>query len=93
MKKTLLAAAAVALFGLPVIASAQGKMVFALVPKNTVWPSRGNWSGEDTIARSVLRSANRLIELPACSNRVQKTTEPSISTKAASPCLLVRMSA
>jgi ribose transport system substrate-binding protein len=34
MKKTLLTAAAVALFGLPVIASAQGKMVFALVPKN-----------------------------------------------------------
>ena len=34
MKKTLLAAAAVALFGVPVMASAQGKMVFALVPKN-----------------------------------------------------------
>jgi ribose transport system substrate-binding protein len=34
MKKTLLAAAALALIGAPVMASAQSKMVFALVPKN-----------------------------------------------------------
>jgi ribose transport system substrate-binding protein len=34
MKKTLLAAAALALIGAPVMASAQTKMVFALVPKN-----------------------------------------------------------
>jgi len=34
MKKTLLAAAALALIGAPVLASAQTKMVFALVPKN-----------------------------------------------------------
>jgi ribose transport system substrate-binding protein len=34
MKKTLLAAAALALIGVPVLASAQTKMVFALVPKN-----------------------------------------------------------
>jgi ribose transport system substrate-binding protein len=34
MKKTLLAAAALALIGAPVLASAQSKMVFALVPKN-----------------------------------------------------------
>jgi ribose transport system substrate-binding protein len=34
MKKTLLAAAALALIGVPVMASAQSKMVFALVPKN-----------------------------------------------------------
>jgi len=34
MKKTLLAAAALAVIGAPVLASAQTKMVFALVPKN-----------------------------------------------------------
>jgi ribose transport system substrate-binding protein len=34
MKKALLAAAALALIGAPVMASAQSKMVFALVPKN-----------------------------------------------------------
>jgi len=34
MKKTLLAAAALAVIGMPVLASAQTKMVFALVPKN-----------------------------------------------------------
>ena len=34
MKKTLLAAAALAVIGVPVLASAQTKMVFALVPKN-----------------------------------------------------------
>jgi ribose transport system substrate-binding protein len=34
MKKILLAAAALAVVGLPGVASAQGKMTFALVPKN-----------------------------------------------------------
>jgi ribose transport system substrate-binding protein len=34
MKKTLLTAAVLALIGAPVMASAQSKMVFALVPKN-----------------------------------------------------------
>ena len=34
MKNMMLAAAAVAVLGLPTLASAQGKMVFALVPKN-----------------------------------------------------------
>ena len=34
MKKMLLAAAALAVIGAPVLASAQTKMVFALVPKN-----------------------------------------------------------
>ena len=34
MKNIVLAAAAVAVLGVPTLASAQGKMVFALVPKN-----------------------------------------------------------
>src|SRR6202140_3786705 len=34
MKKTVIAATAAAILGLPTLASAEGKLVFALVPKN-----------------------------------------------------------
>ncbi len=51
-------------------------------PMNSVWSSIGIRIGCDSRARLVLRSANRLSELPACSNRVQNTTDPSISTSA-----------
>ena len=45
-----------------------------------VLPNRSNRIGLDTTFRSVLRSANRLSELPACSNRQKKATHPTNST-------------
>ncbi len=58
-----------------------------------VMPAAASWAGVPMVTprnctavgvrlRSTLRSANRFSEVPACSNRVKKTTEPKISTTA-----------
>src|SRR6185369_3662081 len=49
--------------------------------KNCVWPAEIDQL--PNTVRSVLRSANRVSDDPACSNRVQKTTLKTIRTIAA----------
>ena len=58
--------------GMPAAASCAG--VPTVIPRN--------WKAVGVMLRSTLRSANRFSEVPACSNRVKKTTEPKIRTTA-----------
>ncbi|MNN55763.1 hypothetical protein D3C81_1706540 [compost metagenome] len=62
-------------------------------PVGVGMPAAASWAGVPTVMpnswkavgvrlRSTLRSANRFSEVPACSNRVKKITEPKISTTA-----------
>ena len=57
-------------------------MAMARVAKRIGWPRTIQVKGDLMRERSVLRSANRLSEVPACSNRVKKTMDPPMSTNA-----------
>ena len=68
-------------------------MVASIQKPVGVMPAAASWAGVPMVmprncmaigvmVRSTFRSANRFSEVPACSNRVKKTTAPKISTTA-----------